>query len=446
MLRPGRETFVVLLLATAFLVRLAAVVSARDITAGPGEVVPSHIRTDDDVQFNDLAMRVATGQGYVKPTWEIVTGPVGLYRIELGGPTSFRAPGWPILLAGVYKVAGEQPRLVYLLNCVLGALGAWLTYLLGRELLDEAGARLAGMFAALYVPSIWFATKFLSENLFVPLLALTLWLFVRGLRAGSGPLWALAVGLVLGWAVLTRPFALLMVPLLTLIVLAAAKGRRWVPAVVLPAAVLVVVLPWTVRNYIVHRQPVLVATNGGSTFYGGNNDRVASFSQPRLLGSWVSTTELPHRDRIEAAPNEVAHDKVEWQLGAQWVRDNPERALLMVPFKVARLVLWLPDLDGARPIDYAMRAAGYLPFLVLMLIGAGACVSRRLWSAPWLAVHATILATVVTAVVFWGSPRFRDANAPLLMLYAALGFQVAARFVHREQQAPAERAELAPAP
>src|SRR5439155_504976 len=140
-----------------------------------------------------------------------------------------------------------------------------------------------------------------------------------------------------------------------------------------PAAVLVVVLPWTVRNYVVHRQPVLVATNGGSTFYGGNNDRVSTFSRPRLLGSWVSTTELPHRDRIEAAPNEVAHDKVEWQLGARWVRDNPGRALLLVPFKLARLVLGLPDIEGTGPLGYALRGLAYFPFLVLMLIGAGAC-------------------------------------------------------------------------
>jgi heme A synthase len=38
-----------------------------------------------------------------------------------------------------------------------------------------------------------------------------------------------------------------------------------------------------------------------------------------------------------------------------------------------------------------------------------------------LAVHGTLLATLVTALVFWGSDRFRDANMPVLMLYAVVG-------------------------
>jgi hypothetical protein len=37
-----------------------------------------------------------------------------------------------------------------------------------------------------------------------------------------------------------------------------------------------VMAPWTVRNYRVHGRFVLVATNGGSTFYGRNNDRVVT--------------------------------------------------------------------------------------------------------------------------------------------------------------------------
>jgi heme A synthase len=37
--------------------------------------------------------------------------------------------------------------------------------------------------------------------------------------------------------------------------------------------------------------------------------------------------------------------------------------------------------------------------------------------------HGIIAATIITALIFWGSPRFRDANLPLLMAYAAVGLQ-----------------------
>jgi 4-amino-4-deoxy-L-arabinose transferase-like glycosyltransferase len=386
-------TYLALLLALAFLVRAGAVLALRDIHQRP-----TGVSTADDVEFDVLARNLAQGKGHADAA---------------GRPTSFRAPGWPIFLAGIYAVAGERPWVVYALCCALGALSCALSYLLAREVTDEATARVAGALAAVYLPHVWFATMFLSENLAVPCLALGLWLFLRHLRTGATWEAALA-GLVLGWAALTRPFALLLVPILLVVLL--RQTGRWRAGIVLATLAAAVVVPWTVRNHAVHGRLVLIATNGGSTFYGGNNGRVAS--EVRLLGSWISTTELPHRDLIEAAPNEVEHDKVEWRLGLAWVATHPGRALLLVPLKLARLVFWLPDFDGGGVMSYAARALGYGPFLVLGLVGWWRCP----WRGPgWVAIHGALLATALTAVVFWGSPRFRDANAPLLMVYAALG-------------------------
>jgi hypothetical protein len=353
-MRMRDSTFLVVLMAGAFAVRLGAVAALRDVGTGPARTGSA-----DDVEFNNLALRVAGGEGYV--------GDEGL-------PTSFRAPGWPLFLAAVY------------------------------------------------LPHVYFSTLYLSESLFVVCLALAAWLFIVALRRDSAGLLTLA-GLALGWATLTRPFALLLWPVL-LAVLVLDRRRRGrplvVPALALTASFAACLLPWTIRNHQVHGRFVLVATNGGSTFYGGNNDRVAG--ELRQLGSWISTTELPHRDLIEATDSEVAHDQVEWRLGLGWVREHPGRAALLCIFKAARLCLWLPDFDGGSWRMYAVRIVGYVPFLLLMAWGMIACLRQRACRAPaWLVVHGGMLATLATALVFWGSPRFRDADLPFLMVYAALG-------------------------
>ena len=180
------------------------------------------------------------------------------------------------------------------------------------------------------------------------------------------------------------------------------------------------IAPWTLRNQRVHGKFVLVATNGGSTFYGGNNERVAH--EFRLLGSWVSTTELPHRDWIEAASSEREHDKREWQLGLNWIREHPASVPLLCVYKAARLCFWLPDFDGGSRVYFLLRILGYAPYLLLMIVGVGVWVRQRdRWRGNWLVVHGVMLATLLTALLFWGSPRFRDANMPFLMIYAALG-------------------------
>ena len=228
-------------------------------------------------------------------------------------------------------------------------------------------------------------------------------------------------GAVLGFATLTRPFALLLLPIYLLVLLADRRRRPWlIPSVALTAVFLAFVLPWTLRNYRAFGRPVLVATNGGSTFYGGNNDRV--ITEPRFFGYWLSTTELPHRDLIDATPDEVAHDKMEWKLGIDWVLSNPGKAALLVPLKVVRMAIGLPDFDAGKWY-YALRIVGYVPFFFMILVGSIRLFRNRCWrSLPWLAVHAALVATLATTVIFWGSPRFRDANVGLLMIYAALAF------------------------
>jgi 4-amino-4-deoxy-L-arabinose transferase-like glycosyltransferase len=396
-----RGTFLAVLVLTAFLIRFGMVWALRDLSEGP-----TLRHGADGVEYNSLALQVANGNGYVGPS---------------GHPTSFRAPGFPLFLAALYFVAGPDYPLIYVVFCLLGALSCLLTYLLACELVPEGTARIAAVLAAVYFPLIYYASMFASENVFVPCLALCVWLFLRHLRTRSIPALALA-GLALGWAALTRPFALLLVPvLLGLLVGHQVRVRRLRPLapVVLVVAFLAILLPWTVRNYLAHDRLVLVATNGGSTFYGGNNDLV--LSELRYLGNWVTTVKLPGRDLIEATPDEVSHDQMEWQLGWQWCRQHLRSLPLLWLYKFCRL--WLPDLDSANRSYVLAQVLGYSPFLVLFVLG----LVRRLrygWSTPWLVIDGALMATILTGLIFWGSPRFRDANAPLLMAFAALGWQV----------------------
>jgi 4-amino-4-deoxy-L-arabinose transferase-like glycosyltransferase len=292
------------------------------------------------------------------------------------------------------------------------------------------------VFAVFYFPHVYYATIFDSENLFALCIALGLWLFLKHLRDGSLPSLA-GAGLALGWGALTRPFALLLLPLLV-IVLAYAEWRdrrmRPVAVLVLVAGFFAVVLPWTIRNYAVHKKFVLIATNGGSTFYGGNNDVV--LREPRHWGGWVTTKLLPGRDLIDAAPDEVSHDKVEWRLGFQWMRENAASLPRLWSFKFARF--WLPDVDSGNKKYVALQLLSYTPFLLLYVVGAVCYGLRREYRTPaWMSLHGTILMTVLTALLFWGSPRFRDANAPVLMVYASLGASMVwSRLRRRKQSDP----------
>jgi len=198
----SKTRLMLLIFIVAFLIRLLAVFALRDIHAGPTRAFGA-----DGIEFNELAYQVSVGHGYV---------------LQPGHPTSFRAPGFPLFLAGVYFLAGRIYPLVYAIFCALGAMACVLTFLVASELLGPGRGLIAAAFAAIYASSVYDATVFASENLFVVCLGLCVWLFLRYLKNGS--LWELFFSaLSMGWGILTRPFALLLIPLFVSVLL----WRMW---------------------------------------------------------------------------------------------------------------------------------------------------------------------------------------------------------------------------
>src|SRR5665213_2566934 len=261
-------TFLLLIFIAAFSVRAVAVVALRNVHTGPDSSFGA-----DGKDFDAFATSMAEGRGY---GW------------SPNQPTSFRAPGFPLLLAAIYATAGRHYPLVYVVFCAIGAAACVLTYAVASELLAERTARWAAILSVFYVPDIYFATEFASESLFVLLLALATWLFLRSLRTAS--IAALAIAAIsLGFGVLTRPFALLLVPLFAGVLcwqLWRLHSSSWIRVALFLGLCLLAIAPWTWRNYRVHHHLVLVATNGGSTFYGANNDRVLHDRWYR--GGWIS--------------------------------------------------------------------------------------------------------------------------------------------------------------
>lgn len=392
--------FALVLFVVAFLLRIGAVFALRDITAGPGREFGA-----DGIEFDLFATRMSRGLGY---TWSD------------GTATAFRAPGYPFFLAALYLLPGADHPAAYLGMALLGAGTTVITYLLGRELLSETPARLAAVFTAVYVPHIYFTTVFASENLFIPCLGGGVLLFLRYLKEARARL-LFGAALLLGVATLTRPFAILLLPVLSVVLLVrrhdqALTGRLLATAV-LTAGFALMVLPWTARNYGVFGRPVLVATNGGSTFYGANNDRV--LTERHNLGGWVPTTILPGRNLIDAMPDEVSHDRKEWELGLAWVRGHVAVMPRLLVYKTVRLLL--PDIKSGNRAYLALQLVGASPLLLLFLLGIGSFLKRGEWHEGWRVVHGVMAATLLMALIFWGDSRFRDANTPLLMLYASVG-------------------------
>ena len=106
-------------------------------------------------------------------------------------------------------------------------------------------------------------------------------------------------------------------------------------ALLVYAAMAVIVLPWTVRNYLVFDAFVPVSTNGGFTLLTGNN--------PSAQGGYTDNDPLV-RKVSHSVSGQVAADHLATSLALTWIREHPAAFVALIPKKVWRL--WAPDGEG----------------------------------------------------------------------------------------------------
>jgi len=154
------------------------------------------------------------------------------------------APLWTLLLGGAFAVFGSQPALAKVLGLAAALTSAWLA---GRLAEVWTGSRTLGLLAsvltALAGPMVWGALSGMEVSLASLLVCASLLLNARG-----SP-WAAAGAL--GLAVLTRPEAVLLLPLFWL-----SGPLTWRRGVTWLAPVAACLGPWVVFNWATARTPL----------------------------------------------------------------------------------------------------------------------------------------------------------------------------------------------
>jgi 4-amino-4-deoxy-L-arabinose transferase-like glycosyltransferase len=164
-----------------------------------------------------------------------------------------RPPVYPWFLAGTIAAIGEELMAVAFAQHLLGILTAVLVYILGALAFGRLAGLLAGLLTAVDGTLVVSEHYVMPEALLLALLLATFVLVVLGIRRQSRALF-LAGGVALGAAVLCKPVAQALIPVLPAVVLLSFRSwrRTIVPAALLFAGVAIVTVPWALRNLAVH--------------------------------------------------------------------------------------------------------------------------------------------------------------------------------------------------
>lgn len=339
----------------------------------------------------------------------------------------FRAPGYPLILAGIFLVMGDGLAAVYaarIVGAVLGTVAVALVGTWAKIVLGGRAPHVASVLAAGYPGAIALSVFVLSEAPFVPLMLgqLICWTIAdrRLSRSGGGLCYAVASGVLAGLASLCRPSWLLFTPLVALVWWVAAGGnRRYLASAALMLLGLAMTMaPWWIRNYMVVGRFVPTTLQVGASLYDGWN--------PRATGASDMSFVEPIRRQLDQLPNqhfdrEVTLDRLLFRQAVAWAVRHPARVMELAAIKFLRLWnIWPNDIPLRQSGLAWLTAATYTPCLILGLVGL-----VRMRRLGWPVVLATAPALYLTLlhVVFVASVRYREPAMVAWMLLAAGAIQ-----------------------
>jgi hypothetical protein len=413
-----------------------------------GDIVDAPPLLTDQRSYHALGVRLLQGHGYsFDRAWYPFT--------PANAPTAHWSFLYPLFVAGVYAVSGVHPLAVRLLQAGLGGfLLPWMVYRLVRRIvlvsssegpapsaLGSAGRELATVAAALgalYPYYILYAATLMTETFYI---AALLWSLEVGLRVGSRlrqrqrVRWVLAVelGLSLAVATLLRQSFLPWVPVFFLWFLWLSHGRVRLGPVLAPLALagtvlLLAIVPWTLRNYRVYGQFLLLNSNAGYAMYSAQHPLQGT----RFSEFWAA----PVPENLPGI-NEAQWDRALLRIGLGFVRDDPLRYLRLCLSRVRAFLEFWPT-SGTTLLHNLGRMASlgvFGPFMVYGLYlaarrpAAPGSAARAVSSAPGMVGWAMGLLCLFVAcysllhILTWAMVRYRLPADAVGLVFAALALQ-----------------------
>jgi len=377
--------------------------------------------------WSQIALNIANGRGYVscEPSYFPFCGPTNQV-------TAAREPVPVLLFAALARVTGYLQPIGMFVQLILNLAILTGVFSIARKLGGTRPALLAGLMWALYLPAIRIFYPAIAGDALATLgVTWTLFFFLRATATNRSLGWLMS-GACLGSSVLSRSSVIILIPVLAICTLvrprfdgdlpsSSAKAKLRPLALFLSASV-VLLVPWTVRNYLAFDRVVIGTTLAGYNLYRQNamllTDNYLKYVGPEEGRSAVQAL-LAHRPDLHGTENEAQMDTVYRHEALRIISAAPIKYLCSSAYRFVRLWFnWgIAAAYGNKNIQLLeiamMVQQGVL--LVLSIIGSLSS-SRRVWPLSF-----SIGAFVLEHIFVTGRLYNLMPVMPLVVTLSALG-------------------------
>ncbi|MBI4678178.1 MAG: glycosyltransferase family 39 protein [Elusimicrobia bacterium] len=331
---------------------------------------------------------VADAETYVAMASNIARGD----GMHFEGSYSLRPPGYPVFLAGVFKLTGHSLIRAQIVQVFLALATAFLVFKIASFYFDERIAWMTCLIYAISYDAFIIPATFLSENLYAFMLVLSIYLLMKDRY--------ILAAVSLSITCFTRQEAFLLI--LFVVLMHALRGLREnlkrIAAIL--AVFFVLESAWAYRNWTIHHKVLLGTTLSEIHLFLSNAyifQRLGyegDIDHSKLLRQEKGVTELQMMEK----GRKVCADLFERQ---------PLHRLLLAPFLKLGFFLY-PFLPG-----YDLTFMLIFPFWLL-----GLYLGRHDWRKYYL-LYGVFSVVLGLLLVFHAQPRYRGPYCPFMAIFAA---------------------------
>lgn len=373
----------------------------------------------DSESYWQLARSIARGQPYTYPSSE--------FKV-------FRSPGYPLLLAPVMAAWAEDPptMVIRAWSALLSALGVGGVFWLGKEIFNSRAGWLAAIGVACDPGLVALGALVLSDGPCCALIAFQMVLWTKAWRATNRKQrigYYLAAGAIAGIITLIRPSWLLFTPFAigVAVIFNPERKKHLLAAPWLLLGLVIVMMPWWVRNYRVTGHFVPTTLQVGASLYDGLNPKATGASDMSFSISnqeffqWFDAVYV--REQIGPTAAEL-NETFEYRLdqknkddSLEWAKSHPSKVLELAGIKLTRMWnIWPNEPQFRKPLVRIAVLVSFVPVFVLAIIGIWRF--RRLgWPITLLVLPAVYFSLL--HMIFVSSIRYRLPAMVLLYVLAA---------------------------
>ena len=368
---------------------------------------------------------------YSPQTWEngelaenLVNG-LGLSFSYFGNtlqPSSIMAPFYVFFLSFFYLITGITTlsyMIIQILQAFVQSLSVVLIFYIAMRLFNDNKhiAIISALFVAIF-PDFIYGVTVIHQLTFTTFFIAIFVLYLLKLKDNPTIKTQIICGGILGVITLTEPTILFIIPFVVLWIF--FEKKHWWNSLKIVTCILIiailVVTPWTVRNYYVHDEVVPVKMSGFN-FWRGNTPPATITGIPNGLEDASPSIRAMLRNS-----SEVEGDRILFSVALKYIKEDPKKFITSF-LRKAYYFWWFPKTDESlRYQTNVLRTIVYTPLFIFTICGI--FISCRRWK-KFLPLYFLFISFTIGYALFFIQPRYRVPTVePYMIIFASYAFYV----------------------